>query len=437
VSTTGTLSFTGVSQYSSDFQTILNRAVQIAQIPVTQLQNKDSNLLQQKTLLGSLQSSVAALASSLDSLGKIGSTKALSASSSDPTVVSATATGATTATSYTINSVTSVASAASERSNLGYADAAATRVSTNGDVTLQVGGTTKTFTLANNNLTSLRDQINGLGLGVSASILTTANGNYLSVAANATGRTTLKLFDGDDTSGTNLLTSTNQGTNAQFQLNGINISQAGNVVNSVIPGVTLTIAGQSSDPVTISLSSDRSKLSAALQDFVSNYNALKTEVNAQVGPAAGLLAGDTVINQVQSSLRQITSLNSTGSVQSLADLGVEFSNTGVASFHQDTFDSLTDSQILGRFSGGLNAFSDPISGLIKVEEDGVDRTDRSIQSQVATLNDRISLMQSNLQLQLEKSDAALAALESQQSALTASLQGLSLVLYGKNATQLG
>ena len=36
-----------------------------------------------------------------------------------------------------------------------------------------------------------------------------------------------------------------------------------------------------------------------------------------------------------------------------------------------------------------------------------------------------------------ESDALEAQLESQQTGLTASLQGLSLVLYGKNATQLG
>ncbi len=412
---------------------------------MTQLQSKDSALLQQKTLLGSLQTSVADFASSLSALGKVGSTKALSASSSDSTVLTATATGATAAATYTINSITSAATAASERSTIGYADAGSTPVSTSGDVTIQVGATTKTLTLANNSLTSLRDQINGLNLGVTASILTTANGNYLSVSANTTGHTTLKLFDGDDTSGTNLLTSTNQGTDAVFKLNGIDVSQPGNVVNSVIPGVTFTILGPSTNPVTISLSSDRTKLSSALQDFVTNYNALKSQVNAQVGPAAGLLAGDTVINQLQSLLRQITSFHgSSGTVQSFAELGVEFSNTGVASFNQDTFNSLTDQQIsdgfsyvasAGKFADNLTAFSDPISGLIQVEQNGITREDQSLQTQITTLNDRISVMQSNLTLQLEKADAAEAQLESQQSALTASLQGLSLVLYGKNPNQ--
>ena len=136
-------------------------------------------------------------------------------------------------------------------------------------------------------------------------------------------------------------------------------------------------------------------------------------------------------------------------MQSLADLGVQFSNTGVASFDQTTFNSLTDSQVadgfsfvgtatsgLGGFAASLTTFSDPIEGLIKVEQDGISRTDQSIQSQVATLNDRISTMQSNLLLQLEKADALQAQLQSQQTSLTASLQGLSLVLYGKSATQL-
>jgi flagellar hook-associated protein 2 len=450
-SATSPLGFTGVSQYSSDFQAVLNRAVQIAQIPLTQLQSTDTNILSQKSLLSSLSSAVAALGTSLTSLGKIGASKALSASSSNTAAVTVTATGATSATSYTINSITSTASAASERSAAGYADAAATPVSANGTVTLQYGKQTKTFTIPNNNLTSLRDQMNGLGIGLTASILTTSTGNYLTVAANATGATTLKLFDGSGTTGTNLLTASNQGSDAVFQLNGINIDQPGNVVNSVIPGVTFTIQGASTTPVTLSLASDRTQLSSALQDFATNYNALMQQVNAQVGPAAGALMGDTVVNQLQSMLRQMTSYTSaSGSVQSLADMGIEFSNTGVASFNQTTFNGLSDSQVsdafsflgsattgLGQFASSLKAFSDPISGMIKVEQDGIDRTDKNLQAQMTTLNDRITSMESSMTLQMEAADALQAELQSQQSALSATLQGLSLVLYGKNVNQMG
>ncbi len=75
-----TMNLTG--QYATDFQNILNKAVQTAEVPLTQLQEQDTAVLGQKTALGSLQSTVAALTSSLSKLGTDGSTAALSASSS-------------------------------------------------------------------------------------------------------------------------------------------------------------------------------------------------------------------------------------------------------------------------------------------------------------------------------------------------------------------
>src|ERR1700758_1286984 len=109
------LTLSGVSKYSSDMQAILNRAVAIAQIPITQLQNRDSDVIQQQSLLAALQTSVANLADTLTTLGNVAQSQALTATSSDPNVVSVAATGATQAATYTINSVTSAATAASER----------------------------------------------------------------------------------------------------------------------------------------------------------------------------------------------------------------------------------------------------------------------------------------------------------------------------------
>src|SRR5262249_19271813 len=154
---------------------------------------------------------------------------------------------------------------------------------------------------------------------VTASILTTSGGNYLSISANSTGATTLKIFDDPNGANTAWLTASNQGTDAVFQLNGINVRQSGNVVNSVIPGLTFTILGSSSAPVTMSLESDRGKLASALQDFAAKYNAVRTALNAQEGPAAGLLSGDMAVAQTEDTLRRIASYqSSTGSVKELA-----------------------------------------------------------------------------------------------------------------------
>ena len=443
--------FTGISQYASDFQAELTRAAQIANIPITQLQTQDSAVISKETALGTISSSVASVAASVQALGTLAAGQALAASSSNPSVVSVTNSGATAATSYTINSITSVASAASEQSTASYADASSTPFSSSGSLTLVAGGITKTFQVTTNTLAGVRDQINTLNAGVTASILTTPTGNYLSISANATGKTTLQLFDSASASGTNLLTDANQGSNAKFQINSLTVEQTGNVVNSVVPGLTFTILGESDTPVTLTLASDPTQLSSALQDFVTKYNTVQSDIQAQTGASGGPLAGDTILSQIRTTLQHLIGYTTaTGTVQSLADLGVEFSDTGVASFNQTTFGALSATQVLdafkyigsaasglGGFSGLLTQYSDPVTGLIQSEVAGLRQTDQNLQDRIDILTTRAAAVQAALTTKLEAADALQSELQQQQQALTASLQGLSLVLYGQNPNQLG
>ena len=451
-STTPAISFNGISQYANDFQAILTKAVQVAQVPVTLLQTEDSETLAKETALGTINTDVGNLASSLEALGTLATGQALSATSSDPDAVSVTDNGATQAASYTINSITSPASAASETSTASFADSSSTPVSSTGTMELVAGSSDKTFTLTNNNLVGLRDQINSMNAGVTASILTTSSGNYLSLQANSTGATTLQLIDDPRSTtnptgaNTNILTDKNQGADAVFQLNGVPVDQPGNTVNSVIPGLTFTIQQASTTPTTLSLATDPTQLSSALQTFVSNYNTVQSDLTAQTGTAGGALAGDTVVNQLGTVLQHIASTTlSTGTIQSLSDLGITFSSTGVASFDQTTFDSLSSTQIsdafnyigsttsgLGGFSQTLTEFSDPISGIIQAEQGGLKQTDTDLQAQINTLNTQNAATQAALTAQLETADAQQEELQQQQTDLSASLQGLNLVLYGKD-----
>lgn len=435
-------------QYATSFQQILNKAVQTAVVPLTELQQSDTQVLAQKAALGSLQSTVSAVTSSLTALAKDGSSGAIGAASSDPSAVTVSASGATSPAMYTINSVTSVASAASETSLISYADSASTPVSSTGKLQLVVGPQTYNFTLTNNNLSTLVSQINGLNAGVSASILTTSSGNYLSLSANSTGATTLQLNDDPTGANKNIITSTNQGSNAVFQLNGINISQSSNTINNVIPGLTFNIVGTASSPVTMTLASNPSQLTNDLQTFVTNYNALVTAVGAQTGQSGGALVGTSIVNQLQQAMQQVTShfSSTTGSVQSLADLGITFNGTdGTATFNPSAVSGMGASQLgdalkyigssttgLGAFSQTFTQFSDPITGLIQTQINGDTTQDQHLQTQIATTTNQINTFQQNLAAQIEKADALETQYESQQAQLTASIQGLSLVLYGKN-----
>ena len=289
------LTFTGVSSFSEDFQTILNRATQIAGLPITALQNQQKDLLQQKLLVSNLSGSVASLASSVTALGTLGEQKALAASSSNTAKVTATNVSSSAPAVYSLTEITSVAKAAAETSASGYANSTSTAVSSTGTVKLTVGSNNYTIDLTGkNNLTGLRDAINNLGAGVTASVLTTGTGAdpyYLSITANSTGATTLELRDDPTGANTNLLTANNQGANTEFKLNGVAVSKKTTFINDVVPGVTFNILGttEASESVAVTVASDRSKLSTALQSFVANYNAAREQVNAQIGSGAGLL----------------------------------------------------------------------------------------------------------------------------------------------------
>ena len=443
------LTFTGVSSLSSELQTVLDRAVGIASIPLQRLQNQDADTLSRKTLLSDMVGPLTNLGNAVTSLGSIAAKKAIAPKSSNAAKVSVINTGASSAAVYSITRITSIARAATETSIVSYATAEQTAVSANGSMRLTVGTQQYNFTLVANNLKGLRDHINGLNAGVTASILTTAGVNYLSISSNATGATTLKLTDDPTGTPAELLTAANQGDNADFYLNGIHITRASNMVGDVVSGVSFTILGTTdplvpSEKIDITLASDRSQVSFAIESFVAAYNSVVEKVNAQVGPNAGLLAGDFLVRQVQQNLKTVSGYEASGTIKSLADLGLEFDLTGRIEFDLNRFNGLTDEQVQGAFdyfgspTSGFGALArkftqltDPITGLIRIQQDSYDRTDRRLQKEMADLIDRIDAMRKSVAARLQLADSLLAQLESQQKTIDVSIKSFNYVLYGK------
>jgi flagellar capping protein FliD len=154
-------------------------------------------------------------------------------------------------------------------------------------------------------------------------------------------------------------------------------------------------------------------------------------------------------------LRGLVNYNGSGAIKSLAALGIELDASGKMSFNQTTtdpsrhiaFNSLSSAQItaafsflgsattgFGSLSSQLTQISDPITGLIKVQQDQYDAADTRITAQVSTLTDRINSMQKSLSAQLQAADVLIASLNSQQQMLTATLQGSSFAAFGASST---
>lgn len=444
------ITFSGVSQYSSDFQAILNRSQSIADLPLQGLQNEQSSLQAEVSAANTLGSTVGGLTSAVQALGTLGSS-GLIANSSDSSLVSATATGATANATYNFTNISSVASAASESSLQAYADADTTQVSTTGSLNLTVGSTTTPITLASgqNNLTGLENAINNANAGVTAQILTTSGGDYLSVSANNPGENAISLVDDPTGAATQLLTSLNPGTDTTFDLNGVSVSEPSTTISDVVPGMTFSIAGTTSpgQTVSVTLSPDQNTLSSDLQTLVSAYNAVGQEVNSQVGSGAGALSGNPLVWQTRSAMEQLVNYYdpTNSSIHSLADLGISLDQTGTMSFNASALSSLSASQLtdafqflgsattgLGALGNSFDAISDPVTGAVQslVSEDNTTLT--SLGNQITDMGNTITQNLTNLESQLETADSKAAQLESQQSLLTSNINALNYSTYGQS-----
>ena len=292
-----------------------------------------------------------------------------------------------------------------------------------------------------NTLNGLRDYINARGsaLGIHASVINTssdpANPQYdLSLVATSTGAKTLTLLD---STATDLLPAPDTlGANAVFSINGgSTITNSGNTITGLVPGLDITIAGATAPgaTATITVQKDRTAVLNALEDFVSRYNAAVTKLSAQIGKNAGPLGGSSVVRQISSALRSITGFaGSSGSILSMAAMGLELDKQGKLSLNTLTFSLLSDAQFsdavsfLGSTTTGfagnaysrLQQLSDPVSGVIQTTQNFFDESDKRLSDSVAREQDRVKLLQDSLTKQLSQFDTLLAGLEAQQNLLT-------------------
>jgi flagellar hook-associated protein 2 len=445
--------FTGVSSYSSDLQSILSRSQQIAQIPVKILQNDQTTLQNEISALTSMQSSVGAVATALTRLADLNAQGALSGTTSNSNVtVAVDGTGASPGT-YVISDVTSLASYSTATMTNPVADPSATAVAPTDTNTLYLvtGGAPVQIQLTadTNNLYGLRDAINSANAGVAASIITTSDGSYLALTATTAGPAQIQLLSDPNDTGTDLLSMNQTGSLAAFSINGKPTTATTNQVSGIINGATINLNGipTTGTSVTLTVSANAAPISSALQTLVSAYNNLGTSVQAQVGASGGALVGNQIVRSIQEQMHQVAYYQGSGAVQSLMDLGVTLNRDGTMSFDSSRLNGMSSQQLaaalsfIGDGSTGLSAlggnfslFSDSTTGVIQQTISQDQRSQQRLQDQIDAMNVRIAAAQKAEMTKLQAADAALAALESQQSTLTATIKSLNSVLYGTNTS---
>ena len=232
--------FNGQSSYASSLQTELNRAIQIASMPIQLMQSQVSTLQSQQQALSGLQSAFGSFQSALASIDSA-SGGSLSGNVSDSTVATATTTSSALPGTYTLQ-VAQVGTSTTTLSPAGVpavTDPSTGNISSSSSFTLTVNNAPFTVSIAADNLNSLAAAINYAGAGVQATIVNvggTSSPDYrLAVTANNVGNTSIQLSDGTNS----LLNTLSTGTDAQYSVDGSTQVQGTSNTVTLAPGLTV------------------------------------------------------------------------------------------------------------------------------------------------------------------------------------------------------
>jgi len=426
-----------------DFGSIINVLMQQASIPLTNLQTSQSNLKAQISTFSSLATQIGTLQSAAADLASPTSVSAVAGTSSDATAVSVSTTSAASAGHYDVV-VNDLARAQVTVSTSSAPDAATTVVASGG--TLTIGGVAVTLT-GNVTLQGLADAINGTtGIGVTASVVHTDQNTYrLALTANSTGTASAFTVTNALSGGTGVtFGSTNavDATNASLLVNNIPVTSSTNTIQDIVPGLTITALRK--DPtsvISVDVAPDSSGLETKVQAFVTAYNSLVQFADGQRTAAANgdatSIGRDPVLNQLRNSLR--TALLGTYSGQALTNLaqvGVEFTQTGTLQINDSVFSAAVTSNPSGvqsLFAGTSGAFPaiatlldgySATTGFISTETTQLNAQISRMNQQISNMQDQLAQQKATLQQQYAAADAAISSLNSQSGALTNFSQSL-------------
>jgi flagellar hook-associated protein 2 len=411
---------TGASSEGIDVNEAVSAAVSAAEAPEQQWESQQTILQNQTTALNQIQSAATNLDNDMQSLnGLTGPLSSMTVSSSNSSIVSASAASGSTAGNHVVV-VNNLAATDTWSSSI---VASATTALAAGSFTITpAGGTATTISTGTgtSTLTDVANTINSDDLGVTASVVTDATGSRLAIVSNTSG----SAADFTVTAGTGGLSFTEAapGANASLTVDGLTIASASNTITGVIPGLTLNLLSASpGTQVSLSVAPDESQASAAINQFVSDYNTLIGDLNTQftdTGSGEGPLGSDSTVRNLQSELLGALGYTATGTdgiTTSLASMGISVGNDGTLSVDSSTLSTALQnnfSDVQNFFQGtSLNGFANSLDQQLTSfisPADGAFTVDlQSISNQNSDLQTDISNFQTNyitpLQTQLQAS----------------------------------
>jgi flagellar hook-associated protein 2 len=415
--------FSGSSRYSSDFQSIITRAVSIASLPKAQMENTLSALQSQQSALKSIDSKFEALQTAISSLAS--ATAATNSSVSNASVAKATVSAGAMEGTYRVE-VQDLGAYSLSLSADGLAtvsDPQQQNVSASSSFTLTVDGVEYQITPESATLASLAAAVNASGAPVEATIVNVGSSSSpdyrLSLRSTALGAVPMQLNDGE----ADLLDSMSAGRKASYTLNG-KTGETDSRTVTVGPGLELLLKAEGSTEITVSTST--SAISSALSSLATAYNAALSELDSHRGEDAGALKGSSLVYSLAAALRELAGYAAgSGDIDSLNGVGLTFQSDGKLSFDASTFEAAAANrsalaEFLGSASSGgflkyatdlLDGLENDSSGLITENLSSLSTQISEQDSRIDAEQERVDALEEQLIARMAAADAAIAEME--------------------------
>jgi len=317
-----------------------------------------------------------------------------------------------------------------------------------GNGALLVNGVTINYNASKDSIQNVLDRITNSTAGVSASY--DSLNNRIVLTNKATGDIGISIQDvagkGNFAAATGLSTGTLQrGQNLLYTVNnGPQLVSQTNSIGAVSSGVTgLTVNAVKAGSVSVTVASDTTKISNAIQQFVTDYNKVQTSIGAQqivttdsTGKTTpGTLTGDVTASNIGSQLRSsvfsaISGLS--GTISMLSSLGIQTNG-------QDNTLKVTDSTVLtnaltNNLSGVKSFFSDPTNGWVTKVNNFINNTigdngtipnhQASLQTQTNNLTTQIANLEKKIASDSAHWSSEFQAMEAAESKINQQMQYL-------------
>ena len=430
-----------------DYQSLITQLVNVQRVSLTQLTTEKTTFEKAQTAFGTLSSKVQDLMNAADALRTDAGFRVFSTDISDSTILGASTSDTATTGSYSI--VVNNTAKAHKILSTGVAAATTTIATGAGSFSFQVGsGAVQTVSVdATTTITSLRDSINALNAGVTASVVndgSATNPYKLIISSNTTGTANGVTITTNDTTLT-FPTTLQAATDATFSVDGLTYTRSTNSVSDVITGVTLDLKSEdAAKTVTLNVKRDTSSIQKKITALVEAYNSVISYIKANnrydsTIKLGGPFFGDSVARSVQDDLRRVMSgaiSGLPGTMNRLVHAGISSDKEGVfsvdsaklsaalASNFDDVVNMFTDTTTTKTTKGfgGLvydmaDSISNTVDGRITNRTNGLAKNIKNIERDITDKETQLTAYEDRIRAQFTALETMLASLKNQSSFL--------------------